>query len=134
MALIKRWEGCELAAYKCPAGVWTIGYGHTGDVKPGTVINEHQAEVILRYDLEKFEEGVSELMVGVPLSENEFSALVSFAFNVGLNALATSTLRKKISRGIEGAENELLKWTRAGGKVLPGLVSRREAERSLYRK
>ncbi len=130
--IVKRWEGCKLSAYLCPAGVPTIGYGHTGDVKIGQKITQHQAEVILALDLEEFEEGVSDLMVGTPLTENEFSALVSFAFNVGITALSKSTLRRKIASGNETAPDEFLKWTRAGGKILPGLVSRRAEERALY--
>lgn len=129
--IIKRFEGLKLKAYKCPAGVWTIGWGHTGDVKPGATITAHQAEAILDADLDRFELGVDKLAPGLP--SNQFSALVSFSFNVGLEALAKSTLLKKLkSGGPLAAAPEFAKWVRAGGKVLPGLVKRREAERQLF--
>jgi lysozyme len=130
--LIKRFEGLRLEAYKCPAGVLTIGYGHTGDVEPGMKITEHQADVILGYDLEKFERGVTDLTEGIELNENEFSALVSFAFNTGLAALARSTLLSKIREGEPGVGEEFEKWVYGGGKKLPGLVARRAAERALF--
>jgi len=135
LELIKRFEGCSLVAYKCPAGIFTIGAGHTGDVKEGDQITQHQADVILtEIDLPKFEEGVERLCKDVGLSDNEFSALVSFAFNVGLEALAKSTLLKKLRLGQRrGAADELLRWNKAGGKVLAGLMKRREAERALFR-
>jgi len=139
--LIKRFEGCRLEAYKCPAGVWTIGYGHTEDVKPGMKITQHQAEVMLEHDLIEYENGVKYLLGDHPVTENQFAALVSFAYNCGTDidlddkpeGLGDSTLLKKFLRGdIEGAGMEFLKWTRAGGKVLPGLVKRRKAERALF--
>ena len=134
--LIKRFEGCRLTAYLCPAGVPTIGWGHTGDVKLGDKITQHQADVILTdVDLVKFEEGVERLAGDCVASSNEFSALVCFAYNVGLEALAKSTLLKKLKLGERyHAANEFLKWNKAGGKVLPGLVKRRVAERELFRK
>ncbi len=130
--LIKRFEGCRLKAYRCPAGVWTIGYGHTGaSVKEGLLITQHQADIILESDLTKFEEAVEEWMPGA--SSNQFSALVSFAFNLGINALIKSTLRKKfLAADVGGAADEFLRWNKAGGKVLPGLVKRRKAERELF--
>lgn len=130
--LIKRWEGLRLETYSCPAGVPTIGYGHTGaSVLPGSKITEHQADVILAADLEKFEAGVDRMAPGLP--GNEFSALVSFAFNLGLAALERSTLLKKVLAGDKaGAGAEFMKWTYAAGKVLPGLVKRRAAERALF--
>lgn len=131
LELIKRFEGLRLKAYKCPAGVWTIGWGHTKDVKAGQEITEHQAEAILDVDLDAYESAVEELCPGA--NENQFAALVSFAFNLGVNALTKSTLRRKYLAGdAEGAANEFLKWTRAGGNVLAGLVKRRKAERDLF--
>lgn len=130
-ALIKAAESLELDAYLCPAGVWTVGYGHTGDVKPGDHITEHQADAILDVDLAKFERGVEGLAPGA--TENEFSAFVSFAFNLGVAALARSTLLQKFLAGDKaGAAAEFLKWTYAKGHVLPGLVKRRAAERALF--
>ncbi len=132
LALIKEFEGCRLTAYRCPAGVWTIGYGHTQDVKSGMAITKIDAERFLRQDIRRFEEAVTSL-IKVPATSNQFSALVSFAFNVGINSLRTSTLLKKLNRGdLNGAANEFLRWNKAGGKELPGLTRRREAERKLF--
>jgi lysozyme len=131
--LIKKWEGLRLKAYLCPAGVPTIGYGHTGDVKMGNKITEHQADVIFDLDLEKFEEGVTKLLK-VPVNENQFAALVSFAYNVGLGALGKSTLLRLVNSGKGLPELEFAKWTRGGGKVLPGLVKRRQEEALLFLK
>lgn len=131
--LIKRFEGLRLDAYLCPAGRWTIGYGHTGDVKKGDEITEHQADAILELDLEHFEKHVSALAPDA--NENEFAALVSFAFNLGVAALARSSLLKKHLAGDkQGAAAEFMKWKYAAGKVLPGLVKRRAAERELFLK
>ena len=134
--LIMEAEGLRLEAYLCPAGVPTIGYGHTGDVRIGDRITEHQAEVIFEYDLFRYERGVTKL--APKLNANQFSALVSFAFNCGLEALAKSTLLKEANAGrILNAANEFGKWVHAttpkGEKVvLPGLVKRRAAERALF--
>lgn len=131
LAILKRFEGCRLRAYKCPAGVWTIGYGHTGDVRPGHAITQHQADVILESDLEIFEHEVDRIPVG--LNENQFSALVCFAFNVGRRAFRISTLhRKLLERDMVCAAGEFGKWIRGGGKVLPGLIRRRSAECALF--
>jgi lysozyme len=133
VALIKGAEGLRIKAYKCPAGTWTIGYGHTGDVKEGDQITGHQADVILRYDLERFEREVADMAPGA--NENEFAALVSFAFNLGSAALRRSTLLKKFLEGDKaGAGAEFMKWKYAAGHVLPGLVARRAAERKLFLK
>lgn len=135
-ALIKRFEGLRLKPYKCPAGVWTVGFGHTGpDVDKwaaaGKSITNHQADVILDLDLERFEECVERLAPG--LSDNQFSALVSFAFNLGEAALAKSTLLKHTLAGrYDDAAGEFMKWKYAAGRVLPGLVKRRAAERELF--
>lgn len=130
--LIKQFEGCRLTAYLCPAGVWTIGYGHTGSVNKGDAIDEDEADILLRADLRRFERSVSKL-VGVPLSQGQFDALVSFAFNLGGGALQRSTLRQKLNRGdYDGAAEQFMKWTRAGGRVLAGLVRRRQAEYELF--
>jgi lysozyme len=131
--LIKKYEGLRLKAYLCPANVWTIGWGHTGDVKKGDVITEHQAEAILDVDLDKFERGVTDLLKGCIYNQNQFSALVSFAFNLGLGALSKSTLLKLFKAGdAKGAADEFTKWKYAAGKVLPGLLKRRIEERALF--
>jgi len=134
--LIRHFEGLYLTAYLCPARVWTIGYGHTGlthkdgTVKYGRVITESEAVKLLAHDMQKFEERVNRL-VKVPLTQDEFDALVSFDFNTG--ALHRSTLLKKLNQGDKkGAAAEFAKWTRGGGKVLSGLVRRRKAERHLF--
>ncbi|MBF2035158.1 MAG: lysozyme [Leptolyngbyaceae cyanobacterium T60_A2020_046] len=137
LLLIKTFEGCELRAYQDSVGVWTIGYGHTSmagppTVTPGMTITEAEAEAILRRDLGKFEAGVRDL-VKVPLNSNQFSALVSFSFNVGLGALGGSTMLRKLNAGdYAGAANEFPRWVRAGGQTLPGLVRRRNAEQALF--
>lgn len=129
--IIKRNEGLRLKAYKCPAGVWTIGYGHTGDVKKGMEITEHQADAILSVDLDKFEREVEELFPGA--NENEFSALVSLAFNVGTSRLEDSKLHVAFLAGDKWmAANQFLAWRFAAGKVLPGLLKRRSEERKLF--
>lgn len=138
LTIVKSFEGLELQAYQDSVGVWTIGYGHTAaagppDVFPGQRITEAEAENILKKDLELFENGVREL-VTVPLTSNQFSALVVFAFNVGLGALGNSTLLRKLNAGdYSGASNEFPRWVKAGGRTLPGLVRRRNAERALFR-
>lgn len=132
IALIKEFEGCELTAYVCPAGVLTIGVGHTGrDVHAGQTITEEEADELLRKDLETFERCVNNY-VG-PVTQSQFDALVSFAFNLGCDALRNSTLLRKLNDGDDvGAADEFGKWVKAGGKVLPGLVRRREAEKALF--
>lgn len=138
--LVKKYEGCRLQAYKCPAGVWTIGYGHTKDVRQGMQITEDEAERLLVSDLQLFGGDVRKL-VKVPISQNQFDALVSFAFNVGsdidsdtiADGLGDSTLLKKFNAGdVDGAAKEFLKWNKAGGKVLAGLTKRRQAEHDLF--
>lgn len=133
LQLVKHFEGCYLKAYKCPAGVLTIGYGHTGpDVKPGMEITQAQADDLLRLDIERFEKAVRDC-VKVPLEQNQFDALVSFAFNCGAGALQKSTLLKKLNAGdVIGAVQEFHRWNKGGGKVLAGLVRRRAAEAHLF--
>ena len=137
LRVVKDFEGRELRAYQDSVGVWTIGYGHTAaagppDVYPGQTITVAEAEEILKRDLRKFERGVRDV-VKVPLNSNQFSALVSFSFNVGVGALANSTLLRKLNaRDYQGAANEFPRWVKAGGQTLPGLVRRRDAERALF--
>ena len=132
--LIKKYEGCVLKAYKCPSGVWTIGYGHTNGVKSGMQITKAQALDYLKQDLSIYEKAVTKY-VKVPLNQNQFDALVSFSFNCGAGALKTSTLLQKLnSSNYNGAANEFLKWNKSNGKVLNGLVRRREEEKELFLK
>lgn len=135
LELIKNFEGLELKAYQDVVGVWTIGYGSTGDhVKPGLKITEKEAEELLMQDLERFEDGVSRI-VDVDLNSNQFSALVSFTFNLGVGALEKSTLLRKLNSGdYKGAANEFERWVFAGGKKLAGLKRRRKAEKALFLK
>ena len=127
--LVKRFEGCRLKAYKCPAGVWTIGYGHTGaDVWQGLTITQAKAEQLLRQDMMKFETHVMKFNNRYHWNQNEFDALVSFAFNVGsINQL---TQNGKRSRAQIAAA--MLKYNRGGGEILPGLTKRRQAEQELF--
>lgn len=131
--LIKRFEGLKLKSYYCPAGVLTIGYGHTGkDVAVGQQITQVEAERLLNADLDKFVPGVESLLK-VDLTDNQFSALVSLAYNIGLGNLKKSTLLKKINASdFTGTVESWLKWNKAGGKVLKGLTARREAETQLF--
>lgn len=136
--LIKEFEGLSLSAYKCPAGVWTIGYGHTTAagvpvVTPTMTVTRQEAEEILVRDLGQYEQGVKKL-VKVGLSQNQFDALVSFAYNAGIGALAKSTLLKRVNEGrFDDVPAEFMKWTRGGGKQLRGLVRRRRAEAKMWR-
>ena len=130
--LIKKFEGCVLKAYKCPAGIWTIGYGHTSGVKEGQAITREQAEELLIQDLRPFEIGVNNL-VNVPLNQNQFDALVSFCYNLGTGNLKNSTLLKLLNKGdYNGAAEQFDRWVYAGGKKLNGLVKRRAEEKKLF--
>lgn len=126
--LIKRFEGCRLTPYICPAGVWTCGWGSTGfDVFPGKPWTQEYADRRMEQDALKFAKGT--LILCLNLSGNSLTAIADFAYNLGLGALKGSTLRKRINTGdYAAAKTELLKWVRGGGKVLPGLVLRRQAE------
>lgn len=132
--LIKDFEGLKLRAYLCPAGILTIGYGSTGPhVTAGKVITEAQAVELLKDDLDRFEKAVTRL-VTVPLTQNQYDALVSFAFNVGISALERSTLLKRVNaRLFDQAAAEFAKWNRAAGRPLAGLTRRRAAEAALFK-
>lgn len=130
--LLKAFEGLYLRAYQDSVGVWTIGYGTTAGVRSGMVISEAEAEALLRKDLDRFE-GVVRSLVTVPLTDDQYSALVVFAYNVGDGALGGSTLRKRLNGGDYGAAaDEFLRWDKAGGRSLLGLSRRRRAERALF--
>ena len=132
-ALTKPFEGCKLTAYRCPAGILTIGYGHTSaagapKVEEGMEISQADANRILADDMVKFENDVTSL-VKVELTQHQFDVLVDFCYNVGKGNLASSTLLKCVNaKQFDRVPAELQKWTKGGGKVLPGLVRRRNAE------
>ncbi len=132
MDKIKEFEGFRGQAYPCPAGIWTLGYGHTKGVKQGEVITKEQAEELLLSDIYEFEVSVHRL--NLPLNQNQFDALVDFCFNLGTGNLSGSTLLKKIRLNVNdpSIETEFKRWVHAGGKVLPGLVKRREWEAKRY--
>lgn len=130
--IIRESEGLRTKAYLCPANVWTIGYGHTRGVQPGDVITVEQANEMLRNDVEEFEAVVSR-SVHPETTQSQFDALVSFTYNVGAKQFVNSTLLKKHNaKDVAGAAAEFGKWINAGGKPLPGLVTRRGKEKSLY--
>lgn len=135
--LIKSFEGCSLNAYKCPAGVWTIGWGTTepiNGVKPheGMVITQQQADELLIKNLKTYEDAVNKY-VTYPINQNQYDALVSFTYNCGCGALKTSTLLKRLNVGlIQEAADQFDLWNKGGGKVLSGLVRRRAAEKKLF--
>ena len=136
--LVKEFEGFRAKAYKCPAGVWTIGYGTTSragvglDVFEGEEITEAEAEYYLQKGLEKFAVEITGAITK-PINENEFGAFVSLAYNIGAGAFKRSSALRHFNAGDkQKAANAMLLWNKAGGKVLKGLVRRREAERKLF--
>lgn len=128
LALIKSFEGCHLTAYKCPAGVWTIGYGHTKGIIPGMKITQVQADQFLREDCGAAESNVNKYNNKYLWTQNEFDALVSFAYNVGsINQLTANGTRDKAT-----IAKKILEYNKGGGKVLNGLVRRRKAEQEMF--
>jgi lysozyme len=130
--LIKQHEGLRLEAYVCPAGKWTIGYGHTRTAARGLKITEEQADALLRQDIAFAELAVRQM--GVQLTQGQYDALVSFVFNVGIGAFRNSTLRQMVIDRKPAAEvaAQFGRWVYAGGRPLPGLVKRRKDEAALY--
>lgn len=132
---IKEMEGLRLTAYKCPAGVVTVGYGHTGPgVSPGQVITQHEADALLEGDLRSALSSVERAVSPANLRQCQYDALVSFVYNVGAGAFRRSTLLKKIKSNPDNPaiRDEFRKWVNGGGKRLPGLVKRREWEARRY--
>jgi lysozyme len=148
--MIKHHEGVRRNPYRCPARLWTVGVGHVispahcavkFDERLGLecppdwnrTLTMEEVNAVLKADLERFERGVLRMCPGIVGRQGVFDALVSFSFNVGLGNLQRSGIRMRTNRGdYEGAANEFAKWTKAAGKVLPGLVKRRNDERALY--
>lgn len=130
LGLIKGFEGCRLESYKCPAGVWTIGYGHTGNVKSGQKITQAKADAYLKSDLARFEKHVMSYDKKYNWTQNEFDALVSFAYNVG-NITRLTNGGKRTKKQIS---ERITFYNKANGKVLAGLTRRRQAEKALFDK
>lgn len=132
LEMIKHFEGLELNAYQCAAGVWTIGYGHTKDVQQGMVISENTANEMLVEELNEYESYITSL-VTVELNQNQFDAMVSWVYNLGVGNLKASTLLKVLNAGdYAGVPAQMMRWNKAGGKVLEGLTRRRQAEADLF--
>ena len=132
---IKAWEGCRLTAYRCPAGVLTIGYGHTGpDVTTGKRITQAEADALFEADIKKFTDSVTVKLRGAKINNNQFDALASLAYNIGIGAFQKSTLFKKVMTDPADPtiRTEFAKWIRGGGKILSGLVKRRTEEANHY--
>jgi lysozyme len=130
--LIKHFEGCELEAYKCPAGVWTIGFGHIKGVQEGDVITEADAHNMLVEELNEYEGYIND-MISVELNQNQYDAMVSWVYNLGGGNLKASTLLKVLNSGnYSGVPEQIMRWNKAGGKVLEGLTRRRQAEADLF--
>ena len=132
LSLIKKFEGLRLKAYKCSANVLTIGYGHTGGVKETYKITLEEADSLLKKDIAKFEEYVSDNVM-VKLNQSQFDALVAWTFNLGPGNLRESTMLKKLnSEDYASVPSEMKRWNKAGGKTLDGLIRRRKAESLLF--
>ena len=134
LAITKQFEDCKLMAYLCPAGKWTIGYGHTGpEVHDGLTIDQARADQYLMIDLQSAQNTVNNL-VAPQITQNQFDALCDFVFNCGSGNFQHSTLLKLVNeKKFDDAVLEFSKWAKGGGKVLPGLVKRRAAEAALFK-
>ena len=141
--LIHTFEGCRLHAYKCPAGVWTIGWGHIAGVYEGMAITREEANELLKKDVAIFEDHLNyalglddnnRMPNGLPITQHQFDALLSFTYNVGTSNLARSTLLRKVKSNPKdpSIRGEFSRWVYGGGKRLPGLVRRRKMEADLY--
>lgn len=132
IALIKKYEGCKLTAYKCPAGIWTIGYGTTKGVKQGQTITQAKADALLVEDLRTTEKVVNDLHIN--FKQQQFDALISWIYNLGAGNFAVSTFKRKIVNGNadEAIAEEIVKWVNAGGRPLLGLKRRRVDEANMW--
>ena len=132
LALIKKFEGCELEAYRCPAGVWTIGFGTIKDVKEGDRITKDEANHLLEEEMIEYESYIND-MVEVELNQSQYDALCAWVFNLGPSNLGSSTLLKVLNEGkYEEVPQQMKRWNKANGEVLTGLIRRREAEALLF--
>lgn len=132
LSLIKKFEGCELKAYRCAANVLTIGYGSTKGVTEDMEITQEEAESLLQEEMHEYEGYIND-MVKVPLEQHQFDAMVSWVFNLGSGNLSSSTLLKKLNNSeYDEVPAQIRRWNKAGGKVLDGLIRRREAEAKMF--
>jgi lysozyme len=132
LSLIKKFEGCELKAYRCAANVLTIGYGTIKNVTEGMEITQEEAETLLQEEMHEYEGYIND-MVKVPLEQHQFDAMVSWVFNLGSGNLSSSTLLKKLNNSeYDEVPAQIRRWNKAGGKVLDGLIRRREAEAKMF--
>jgi len=137
LALIRGWEGCRLKAYKDPVGILTIGYGHTSmagppEVRLGMTISQEEAERMLATDLVRYEAAV-DTVITQPMNENERAAMISLCYNIGGSGFARSSVARYFNEGNKAkAAASFLMWVKAGGKTLPGLINRRNAEMDLF--
>lgn len=132
LSLIKKFEGCELEAYKCAAGVLTIGYGSTKGVTENMEITQQEADDLLTHEMTEYEGYINDL-VTIDLNQSQYDSLVSWVFNLGPANLKASTLLKVLNaKDYEGVPAQIKRWNKAGGKVLEGLIRRREAEALLF--
>ncbi len=132
LAFIKAWEGCRLEAYDDGVGVWTIGVGRTKNVKRGDTCTQEQADSWLADDVDEAWHGIDQF-IRQTLAQHEMDAVVSLCFNVGVHKLSSSTLISRINSGdFDSAAREFLRWNRAGGRILPGLTKRRQAEQRMF--
>ena len=132
LSLIKKFEGCELKAYRCAANVLTIGYGSTKGVTEDMEITQEEAESLLQEEMHEYEGYIND-MVKVPLEQHQFDSMVSWVFNLGSGNLSSSTLLKKLNNSeYDEVPAQIRRWNKAGGKVLDGLIRRREAEAKMF--
>ena len=132
LSLIKKFEGCELKAYRCSANVLTIGYGHTKGVEEDQEITQEEAEEMLASELGEYEGYIND-MVECDLEQHQFDALVAWVYNLGPTNLRSSTMLKRLNANdLDDVPNQIKRWDKAGGKVLQGLVRRREAEALMF--
>lgn len=131
---LKEFEGLRLTAYRCAGGKWTIGYGHTKGVREGMRIDERTASRLLEEDVEYFESFLAKEPYAEDITQGQWDALVDFLFNLGVGNFLSSTLRKRIIEDVDHNDipNQFRRWNKAGGKVLMGLVKRREWEAQMY--
>ena len=132
LKLIKKFEGCDLKSYQDSVGVWTIGYGHTKGVEEGQEITQDEGEEMLASELGEYEGYIND-MVECDLEQHQFDALVAWVYNLGPTNLRSSTMLKRLNANdLDDVPNQIKRWDKAGGKVLQGLVRRREAEALMF--